>query len=232
MSWKDQVQNSCHTSVPRIYPDSRLSHTGYPWSHLLLVLVVPFWVRAMCPVFLPLLELAFWNYIKDGLWLLPNFKDILKTTPHSCTFILGNKKKSQGTMVIFLVTKKCFYLSMSNHSTNSVEVSHMFSPPLYCTGIFHMRGLIWQLSSKWYYTETLSVFTHTTSGVITQIFTIFNKNFPTFEPRKSLKSLLSPWHCHQNMFWAFQAFLLLCSWVWRKTQWKCIVCHYKITDGT
>jgi len=68
----------------------------------------------------------------------------------------------------------------------------MFSPPLYCTGIFHMRGLIWQLSSKWYYTETLSVFTHTTSGVITQIFTIFNKNFPTFEPRKSLKSLLSP----------------------------------------
>lgn len=158
----------------------------------------------------------FWSHLNDGLWPFPNFKDILKTIPHSCTFILGNKKKSQGTTAIFLVTKKCFYLSMSNQRTNFVEVSHMFSSLLDWTAIFHTRGLTWQLPSKWYYTETLSVFIHTASGVITWMFTIFNRNFPTFESRKSLKSLLSPRHCHWNLFWAFQAFLLLCSWVWRK----------------
>ena len=174
----------CQTPVLRIYPVSGLSHAGYPWSPLLLVLLVPFWVHAMRPAFLPLLELAFFfNHIKDGLWLFPNFRDIL-TTPHSCTFILGNKKKSQGTTAMSLVPKKCFYLSMSNQSANFVEVSHMFSPPLECTGIFHMKGLTWQLPLKWYFTETLSVFMHTTSGVIIWMFTIFNRNFPTFESRK------------------------------------------------
>lgn len=156
----------------------------------------------------------FWNYIKDDLWLFPNFRDILKTTSHSCTFILGNKKKPQETTAIFLVTKKCFYLSMSNQSTNFMEVSHMFSPPLDCTGIFHMRGITWQLSSKWYYTETLE-WLHECSQSSTEI-----------SPHLNQEMTLSP-----IMYWAFQAFLLLCSWVWRKIQWKCIVCHYKITDG-
>jgi hypothetical protein len=47
-------------------------------------------------VFLPLLQLTFWNRLEDGQRLFLNFSDILETTPFNFDFIAGNKKKSQG----------------------------------------------------------------------------------------------------------------------------------------
>jgi len=72
-----------------------------------------------------------------------------------------------------------------------------------------------------------------TSGGIAWMMTVFNKSFPTFELRKPLKSLCSPYGIVSKTVWSrvFHAFLMQFTWVLSKTYSICIVPSHLVVEN-
>ena len=113
----------------------------------------------------------------------------------------------------------CSWMGMTTQTLHSY--TNCSSPPLQFDGMFHTRGLICQpkwhfVSFPWWFSE-LSMFclcdlwgNHLNANNLQLM-------FPHIWINKTIqKSVFTPWHWHQTLFWAFHALLIQFSRVWRK----------------
>ena len=156
-----------------------------------------------------------------------NFKTFWKWCSDNCSFILQNKKKSQGvkpgkwggcrTTATFLAARNCcsIWLSLSNLCTNFTDICNT---PESSTRIFwhisHERPnlagnskTVLSLVSVKDFVNILQIFVCVICGRMTSMLTSFQQNFPMFELRQTLnKPKFPPQHCHQKLLWVFCAF--------------------------
>jgi len=136
------------------------------------------------------------------------------------------------------ITENPGYVPLHSHCTNTsccfcswmgtTQTLHSYincsSPLLQFDGMFHTRGLTCQpkwhfVSFPWWFSELsmFCCFVCVTCGGTTWMQTISNWCLHISELTKPFRStVFTPWHWHQKLFWAFHAFLIQFSWVWRK----------------
>lgn len=137
-----------------------------------------------------------------------NFKTFWKWCSHSCSFILQNKKMSQGiksgkwggcrSRATFIMARNScsIWLSMSNTRTNFTDICYT---PKSSTRIFwhisHERPnlagnfkTVLLLVSVKDFVNILLIFVCVTCGRTTWMLTSFQQNFPTSELRQTIKS--------------------------------------------
>jgi hypothetical protein len=162
------------------------------------------------PSVFPLLELTFWNPMQDGSRLFLNSER--SWHPERNCFIFGPQQWIQVLSPIMIPERKFLSFVTSSDCSWQADAAasdHLWatkaqtpwrsaacsSPPLQFAGMFHMRGLTYQLSLKWYmlFVDSFAIFSHVficaACGGMTWTLTIFNRSFPMSDWRKPLKSL-------------------------------------------